>query len=213
MWAKARLTAIHEAMIDLRGESPYDEKWLDRPGHDHRITTDSTSATSCGRAAVRCGPTPRRSIPTEPWWFGLTDEELADVYPWEDWILARSLVGTPAAGEFETDLFAGDPGAGVAMNIQYRVAFGKKDEAVDGPDDAEVVVTIAAADAALDPTVAFMQGKLKSTGSTGRAVRGAAQRRRRRRRSAGSHRVPELAIADQHRAAGGEQLDELSDRW
>ena len=28
------------------------------------------------------------------------------------------------------------------------------------------VVTIAAADAALDPTVAYMQGKLKSTGST-----------------------------------------------
>jgi len=52
------------------------------------------------------------------------------------------------------------------VSIQYRVAFSKKDEAVDGPDDADVVVTIAAADAALDPTVAFMQGKLKSTGST-----------------------------------------------
>ena len=52
------------------------------------------------------------------------------------------------------------------MTIQYRVVHGKKDEAVDGPDDADVVVTIAAADAGLDPTVAFMQGKLKSTGST-----------------------------------------------
>ena len=52
------------------------------------------------------------------------------------------------------------------MTIQYRVAFGKNDEATDGPDDADVVVTIAAADAGLDPTVAFMQGKLKSTGST-----------------------------------------------
>ena len=52
------------------------------------------------------------------------------------------------------------------MSIQYRVGFAKNDEAVDGPDDADVVVTIAAADAALDPTVAFMQGKLKSTGST-----------------------------------------------
>jgi hypothetical protein len=30
-----------------------------------------------------------------------------------------------------------------------------------------VVVTVGAADAALDPTVAFMQGKLKSTGPTG----------------------------------------------
>ena len=52
------------------------------------------------------------------------------------------------------------------MSIQYRVAYGKNDEAVDGPDDADVVVTIAAADTGLDPTVAFMQGKLKSTGST-----------------------------------------------
>ena len=52
------------------------------------------------------------------------------------------------------------------MTIQYRVAFAKNDEAIDGPDDADVVVTIAAADAGLDPTVAFMQGKLKSSGST-----------------------------------------------
>ena len=52
------------------------------------------------------------------------------------------------------------------MSVQYRVAFGKKDEAVEGPDDADVVVTIAAADAATEPAVAFMQGKLKSTGST-----------------------------------------------
>jgi hypothetical protein len=52
------------------------------------------------------------------------------------------------------------------VTIQYRVGFGKNDEAVEGPDGADVVVTIAAADAALDPTVAYMQGKLKSTGST-----------------------------------------------
>ncbi len=52
------------------------------------------------------------------------------------------------------------------MTVQYRVAFAKNDEAIDGPDDADVVVTIAAADAGLDPTVAFMQGKLKSSGST-----------------------------------------------
>ena len=52
------------------------------------------------------------------------------------------------------------------MTVQYRVAFAKNDEAIDGPDDADVVVTIAAADAGPDPTVAFMQGKLKSSGST-----------------------------------------------
>ena len=51
--------------------------------------------------------------------------------------------------------------------IQYRVVFGKNDEAVDGPDDAAVVVTVPAADATAEPAVAFMQGKLKSTGPTG----------------------------------------------
>ena len=56
---------------------------------------------------------------------------------------------------------------GAAVTVQYRVAFGKKDEVVEGPDDATLVVTIAAADAGMDPTVAYMRGKLKSTGPTG----------------------------------------------
>ena len=54
--------------------------------------------------------------------------------------------------------------------VQYRVIAGKGDERVDGPDDAELVVTVPLADAAdadFDPVVAFMQGRLKSTGSTG----------------------------------------------
>ncbi|MEI8287220.1 MAG: hypothetical protein WCG15_07980 [Actinomycetes bacterium] len=56
------------------------------------------------------------------------------------------------------------------MSIQYRVAFGKKDEAVDGPDDADVVVRIDAKSASLDPTVAYMTGKLKAEGHTGRLL-------------------------------------------
>ena len=51
--------------------------------------------------------------------------------------------------------------------VQYRVAFGKKDEAVEGPDDAALVITVAAADAAGDPTTLYMQGKLKAVGSSG----------------------------------------------
>ncbi len=56
--------------------------------------------------------------------------------------------------------------------IQYRVVLGKKDERVEGPDDAAVVITVPLADARLDPTVAFMQGRLKTTGSTGRLFDG-----------------------------------------
>jgi hypothetical protein len=51
--------------------------------------------------------------------------------------------------------------------IQVRVAFGKKDEAVEGPDDAEVVVSLPVAAADIDPALAFMRGQLKSTGPTG----------------------------------------------
>ena len=55
----------------------------------------------------------------------------------------------------------------VSDSVQYRVVFGKGDECIDGPDDAGVVVICAAADAGIDPTVAYMQGKLKATGNTG----------------------------------------------
>jgi len=53
------------------------------------------------------------------------------------------------------------------VTVQYRIAVGKKDEIVVGPAEAEVVVTVAKADCHLDPTIAYMQGKLKSTGPTG----------------------------------------------
>ncbi|MGI9053814.1 MAG: hypothetical protein ACR2HQ_14415 [Ilumatobacteraceae bacterium] len=60
------------------------------------------------------------------------------------------------------------------MTVQYRVVVGKKDERVEGPDDADVVITVALPEVqadGFDPAVAFMQGKLKSTGSTGELFR------------------------------------------
>lgn len=56
------------------------------------------------------------------------------------------------------------------MSVQYRVVVAKKDERVDGPDDAAAVVTVPLVDAAaddFDPTVAFMRGVLKASGHTG----------------------------------------------
>ena len=54
--------------------------------------------------------------------------------------------------------------------MQYRVVVGKADERVVGADDAEVVFVCAIADADLDPTVAYMQGKLKATGNSGQIL-------------------------------------------
>ena len=52
------------------------------------------------------------------------------------------------------------------MKVKYTVTFGKGDKAVEGPDDADVVVTIDAKHAGMEPTVAFMLGKLKAEGRT-----------------------------------------------
>lgn len=52
-------------------------------------------------------------------------------------------------------------------SVQYRVIFGKKDEVVEGPDDASLVITVPAAETAGDPTTLYMQGKLKAAGSSG----------------------------------------------
>ena len=45
--------------------------------------------------------------PTAKFWFGLTDAELSDVYPWEDWILAQSHHREVPEGMMETDMFVG----------------------------------------------------------------------------------------------------------
>jgi len=59
------------------------------------------------------------------------------------------------------------------VSVQYRVVVGKKDERVDGPDDADVVIT-APVDIArapgFDATVEFMRGKVKAAGHSGQVL-------------------------------------------
>jgi mycothiol S-conjugate amidase len=109
VWSKARMLSMHEFLIERTGETPFDEKWFDRPSQDHRITTkiDVTDYIWARRGALLAHAT--QVDPTSAWWFGLTDEEQAELYPWEDWILARSLVGPIPEGDGERDLFAGVP--------------------------------------------------------------------------------------------------------
>lgn len=107
VWSKARLMASHEALLRLRGTSPYDEKWLDRPSQDERITTklDVRGYLWARTGALLAHAT--QVDPKEGWWFALNDEEMAEIYPHEDWVLAKSTVTGAPAGGFETDLFAG----------------------------------------------------------------------------------------------------------
>lgn len=108
VWSKARMVAMHELLIRLTGESPYDQAWLDRPSHDDRITTkiDITGYAHVRMDALRAHAT--QVDPTSKWWgFGIDEAELNAAYPWEDWILARSLAGPIPRDDSERDLFTG----------------------------------------------------------------------------------------------------------
>ena len=59
------------------------------------------------------------------------------------------------------------------MSVRYHVVVAKKDERVDGPDDAEIVITVpvaVATDEGFDATVEFMRGRLKASGHTGQIL-------------------------------------------
>lgn len=110
-WSRRRLVAIHEGLLHHLGESPFDEAWFERPDTDHRVTTRIPVGDFIWARTQALMAHATQVDPTERFWFGLSDEQLAAIYPWEDWILARSLVGdipdAAAGDEVEDDLLAG----------------------------------------------------------------------------------------------------------
>jgi len=107
LWSKERVLAVHEALLAKNGESPFEEAWLNRPSQDHRITTrlHLPAFLPARSGSLRAHAT--QVDPSSAWWFGLDDDELARVYPWEDWILARSVQELPMLEGHEDDLFHG----------------------------------------------------------------------------------------------------------
>ncbi|MHB1582860.1 MAG: mycothiol conjugate amidase Mca [Acidimicrobiales bacterium] len=105
-WPRRRMQGIHEKFVELGLESPFDDKWLARLARD---TTVPTTRVDIGpfdhvRAdALRAHAT--QVDPSSAWWFGLPPEVQATIHPYDDYVLARSLVG-PTDVE-EDDLFAG----------------------------------------------------------------------------------------------------------
>lgn len=110
-WSRRRLVAVHEGLLERQRESPFDEKWFERPDTDHRVTTHIHVGDFLWARTQALLAHATQVDPTAAFWFGLSDEELAEVYPWEDWILAKSLVGpipSPERGDpLEDDLFDG----------------------------------------------------------------------------------------------------------
>ena len=107
-WSLGRIKALHQAHIDFGLESPF-ERWFEGkfPDRDDRFTTRIDVGEYMGqrRAALLAHAT---QVTPDGFWMKLPDEVSRAAYPWEDFILERSLVDTGVApGETELDLFAG----------------------------------------------------------------------------------------------------------
>ena len=104
VWSRQRILDTHAKFLELGLESPFDERWLDRPGEEDKITT---SINLEGFEDVR-----RRALlahatqvdPTSKFWFGLPPEVQRTIYPFDDYVLAQSRVASILP---ESDLFAG----------------------------------------------------------------------------------------------------------
>jgi len=108
VWSRARMVATHEKFIELGLESPFKPEWFDRPNHDDTITTriEISDYGDVRRQALLAHAT--QIDPESPFWFGLPPEVARTVHPFDEYVLARSLVEVGADGEgLEGDLFAG----------------------------------------------------------------------------------------------------------
>jgi len=107
-WSRARLEALHEALVARGEESPYAE-WLSR--WDAAADVPMTTRIDVGDYLHECRAAllaHRTQIDPEGFWTRLPEDVVREVFPWEEYLLARSLVDTGVpAGVFESDLFAG----------------------------------------------------------------------------------------------------------
>jgi mycothiol S-conjugate amidase len=101
-----RIRALHEAYQALGEESPYAERMAQWPT-DVEITPPTTFVDvgdflAARRAALLAH---RTQIDPESHWMRVPDDLLRSTFPWEEYVLARSLVAETE--EPESDLFAG----------------------------------------------------------------------------------------------------------
>jgi len=108
-WSARRVRALHETFLARGEESPY-ATWFERgfdESRDDRFTTfvDVSDFLHKRREALLAH---RTQVDPTGFWMRLPDDVVREVFPWEEFVLARSLVDTGvASGEPEDDLFAG----------------------------------------------------------------------------------------------------------
>jgi mycothiol S-conjugate amidase len=108
-WSIARVKALHQAYLDRGEESAY-TTWFER-GFDTNRKDEFTTLIDVGdylakrRAALLAH---RTQVDPVGHWMRLPDDVIREVFPWEEYTLARSLVDNHVPeGEFEDDVFAG----------------------------------------------------------------------------------------------------------
>jgi mycothiol S-conjugate amidase len=109
VWSRARMLATHEKFGELGLESPFTEAWFERPSQDDRITTQVPIGDWFDVRLEALLAHATQVDPTSPFWFGIPREEARHIHPYDDYILAESLVDTDLP---ESDLFAGIRGDG-----------------------------------------------------------------------------------------------------
>ena len=104
VWSRERIHALHAKYVELGVESPYDDRWFTRPSDDTKITTrvEVSDYYDVRNNALLAHET--QVDPTSRFWFGLPSDIARHVHPWDDYVLARSLVDSAIP---EHDLFAG----------------------------------------------------------------------------------------------------------
>jgi mycothiol S-conjugate amidase len=104
VWSRERMLATHQKFEELGLESPFTEKWFERPSQDDRITTRVPIQDHADVRLEALLAHATQVDPKSPFWFGLPREVSRSIHPFDDYILARSLVDTEVP---EDDVFAG----------------------------------------------------------------------------------------------------------
>jgi mycothiol S-conjugate amidase len=109
-FTRARITAMHQWFVDQGEESPF-LRWIERMETDELEEDPTTTRIdvgdylNVGREALLAHAT---QVAPDSFFFTVPLEVARELYPWEDYTLARTLVDTGRTdGEYEADLFAG----------------------------------------------------------------------------------------------------------
>jgi mycothiol S-conjugate amidase len=116
-WSVKRMVAMHEKFLELGLESPYKDERMqrmlealagsaaDNEGRRLHVTVDIRGFNSVMRESLLAHAT--QVDPTSRHWFGLPTEVSDELYPYDEYEVARDLTGVDAPGGDRCDLFAG----------------------------------------------------------------------------------------------------------